>query len=114
MKCPSCKKGTIQIDNSVNEMSPYCDDCMMSFDQNYLDGYWDAMKELQVVTCIYCGKEYPPGTPTHGDKVSALTDHIRVCEKHPLREAEWKILKLEKEVERLLKENESLVGSKYG
>ncbi len=35
------------------------------------------------LTCIYCGHAYPPGTPSHGAQV--LTDHIRVCEKHPMR-----------------------------
>lgn len=35
------------------------------------------------LTCVYCSKEYPPGTPSHGAQV--LTDHIRVCEKHPMR-----------------------------
>ena len=39
-----------------------------------------------VLTCVFCGTEYPQGTPAHGDQV--LIDHIRVCEKHPLRRAE--------------------------
>ena len=38
------------------------------------------------LTCIFCGMEYPPGTPSHGAQV--LTDHIRVCEKHPMRQVE--------------------------
>lgn len=37
----------------------------------------------QSLTCVYCGHAYPPGTPSHGAQV--LTDHIRVCEKHPMR-----------------------------
>lgn len=40
----------------------------------------------RVLTCVYCGHEYPQDTPASGDKV--LTDHIRVCPKHPLRKAE--------------------------
>lgn len=44
------------------------------------------------LTCVYCGHAYPPGTPTHGSYV--LTEHIKVCEKHPMREAEIKIAKL--------------------
>ena len=44
------------------------------------------------LTCVYCGLSYPEGTPPHGAKI--LTDHIKVCEKHPLRQAEQKILKL--------------------
>jgi len=45
--------------------------------------------EKRVLTCIYCGHEYPQDTPASGDQV--LTDHIKVCEKHPLRAAEDKI-----------------------
>lgn len=37
------------------------------------------------LTCVYCGHTYPPGSPAHGAKV--LTDHIRVCQKHPLTKA---------------------------
>lgn len=39
----------------------------------------------RVLTCVYCGHAYPPGSPTHGS--DTLTEHIKVCEKHPLREA---------------------------
>ena len=35
------------------------------------------------LTCVYCGMAYPEGTPPHGTKI--LTDHIKVCEKHPMR-----------------------------
>jgi len=35
---------------------------------------------------------YPDGTPPHGAQI--LTDHIKVCEKHPMRHAEATILKL--------------------
>lgn len=44
------------------------------------------------LTCVYCGMAYPEGTPPHGSQV--LTDHIKVCEKHPLRAAETTIAKL--------------------
>ncbi len=37
----------------------------------------------RVLTCVYCGHEYPQSTPAWGDKV--LTDHIANCEKHPMR-----------------------------
>ena len=43
----------------------------------------------RVVTCVYCGYEYPDGTPTSQNEL--LTAHIKVCEKHPMREAEKKI-----------------------
>jgi len=35
------------------------------------------------LTCVYCGMAYPEGTPPHGAQI--LTDHIKVCEKHPMR-----------------------------
>lgn len=44
------------------------------------------------LTCVYCGMSYPEGTPPHGAQV--LTDHIKICEKHPLRQAEVTISKL--------------------
>lgn len=40
----------------------------------------------RILTCVYCGHEYPQDTPSHGDSV--LTEHIKTCEKHPLRNAE--------------------------
>lgn len=41
-----------------------------------------------VLTCVYCGHEYPSGTPSSGEGVAVLTEHIKQCEKHPLRKAE--------------------------
>ena len=37
----------------------------------------------KTLTCVYCGMSYPEGTPPHGSQI--LTDHIKVCEKHPMR-----------------------------
>ncbi len=48
----------------------------------------------RILTCVYCGEAYPQDTPTWGDEV--LTEHIKVCPKHPLREAERKIEILKK------------------
>ena len=47
------------------------------------------MSENNVVTCVYCGHQYPDGTPAA--KHELLTEHIKTCEKHPIREAEQKI-----------------------
>ncbi len=52
------------------------------------------MKKNRVLTCVYCGHEYPQDTPTWGNQV--LTDHIKICEKHPMRTAEANIIKLRK------------------
>ncbi len=46
----------------------------------------------QILTCVYCGHEYPQHTPAAGHQV--LTDHIRTCAKHPLREAELAVARL--------------------
>lgn len=46
----------------------------------------------RILTCVYCGHEYPQDTPAAGSHV--LTDHIRVCEKHPMRKAEGNIATL--------------------
>jgi len=37
-----------------------------------------------VVTCVYCGHEYPEGTPT--SQATLLTEHIKTCEKHPMKQ----------------------------
>ena len=42
--------------------------------------------EGRVVTCVYCGHKYEDGTPTSQDE--RLTEHIRICEKHPMRQVE--------------------------
>lgn len=51
--------------------------------QAIADGYQQATQSL---TCAYCGHEYPPGTPP--SQAEALSAHIRVCAKHPMREVE--------------------------
>jgi hypothetical protein len=38
----------------------------------------------QVLTCVFCGHRYPPGTPPSNH--AALVAHIKVCAKHPLFE----------------------------
>ncbi len=47
-----------------------------------------------ILTCVYCGMEYPEGTPPHGAQI--LTDHIKACEKHPMRKCEQDRDKLRK------------------
>jgi hypothetical protein len=39
-------------------------------------------EDARVLTCVYCGHEYPQGTPAAGSQI--LTDHIKSCEKHPM------------------------------
>lgn len=40
------------------------------------------MESKNILTCVYCSQEYPEGTPA--SKAKILTDHIKVCEKHPM------------------------------
>jgi hypothetical protein len=61
-----------------------------------------------VVTCVYCGMQYPEDTPCHGAEI--LTEHIKVCEKHPLRKAECEIVNLENII---MEQNEMLSSAFY-
>lgn len=61
-----------------------CEEC------EYLKGERDkalawvrSITNTNILTCVYCGHAYPPGTPSHGADV--LTEHISQCEKHPIR-----------------------------
>ena len=44
---------------------------------------------MNTITCVYCGFNYPEGTPTHGAPV--LTEHIKTCSRHPMRVLEQKL-----------------------
>ncbi len=46
-----------------------------------LEDHIQSMNSGRVLTCVYCGQPYEPGTPTHGTEV--LTKHIEECPKHP-------------------------------
>ena len=61
--------------------------------------FHSRLQKDRVLTCVYCGHEYPPGSPSHGADV--LTDHIKICDKHPMKAA------VQKERERLVNQLES-------
>ena len=44
------------------------------------------LEDGRILTCVYCGHEYPQDTPSAGSEI--LTEHIKVCEKHPMRKCE--------------------------
>ena len=48
----------------------------------------DKEKDMngRTLTCVYCGHDYPQNTPSAGSEV--LTEHIKVCPRHPMRKAE--------------------------
>jgi hypothetical protein len=55
---------------------------------------------MNTLTCVYCGHQYPEGTPPSGAQI--LTDHIKVCEKHPMRKLETDNAKLRKALAELV------------
>ena len=48
----------------------------------------ETMQKQNVLTCVYCGHEYPPGSPRSGTE--ALTEHVRNCPKHPMADLQKK------------------------
>lgn len=81
---------------------PFLDDAVRTLlaERNEAREWVERMhKETQVLTCVYCGTAYPPGTPASGSDV--LTAHIKVCEKHPMREVEMQLAAALREIEQL-------------
>lgn len=62
--------------------------------------------------CAYCGEEYPQGTPPSNSDV--LTQHICVCQKHPIRKLEADYIKVRSALAFLVGANdlETLQGMK--
>lgn len=60
-----------------------CEECrhMIGIAEKALAKY-EAAPDHTVVTCVYCGMEYPDGTPAAKAKI--LTEHIKVCTSHPM------------------------------
>jgi len=58
----------------------------------------DRLEEGRVMTCIYCGRPYPPGTPR--SQAAVLDEHVQQCPEHPLAKAKARIAELEAELER--------------
>ena len=61
----------------------YCHGCSVSGCADMPVYHAPPACRYEVVTCVYCGHEYPAGTQTSGAQI--LTDHIRRCEKHPMK-----------------------------
>jgi len=52
-----------------------------------------TQEDERVLTCVYCGHEYPPGTPASNH--AALSAHIKKCPQHPLAQALARVAELE-------------------
>lgn len=46
-------------------------------------------KDQDATYCAYCGNKYPRGTPKYQNE--QLSEHIKVCPKHPMRKLELKL-----------------------
>lgn len=60
------------------------------------------MSEQTVLTCVYCGHEYPSGTPSWGSHL--LTEHIKTCEKHPMYLMELKHLRVKEDLAEVIEQ----------
>ena len=89
INCPECgsKISWKVVHNSLGApvYNGLCSGCNIIFKNREIP----EITETIVVTCVYCGHQYPDGTPT--TKHELLTEHIKTCEKHPMRDAEQKI-----------------------
>lgn len=97
--CPVCSNAYLAIRTDLYKDGRefvYCDCCGCLADRRVWNRISaleaEAVQEARILTCVYCGHEYPQDTPTHGDGV--LTEHIKICEKHPMRKAESDIVML--------------------
>jgi hypothetical protein len=63
-------------------LDTYCPECEREDIEAEMKESNQQHKTANQLTCVYCGMSYPEGTPPYGSKV--LTDHIKVCEKHPM------------------------------
>ena len=48
--------------------------------------YNELLANERILRCAFCDTEYPPGTPS--TQAVALTEHVKVCQKHPMRYTE--------------------------
>ena len=61
-------------------------DAARQFAEEAARRYNDLLAETRVLRCAFCDAVYPDGTPA--TQADALTAHVMVCEKHPMRGAE--------------------------
>lgn len=59
----------------------------------------EVQNQSRVLTCAFCGDQYPPGTPDSNHE--ALRNHVDVCEKHPAAALRKRIGVLEESDRRL-------------
>ena len=93
------RKSVVELDGKLREVSDRATVTLAERDEARQFGeaaakkYNALLKDVDVVTCAFCGHEYPRGTPRHGD--GQLVAHMKTCLKHPMREVEEKLRGLE-------------------
>ncbi len=70
-----------------------------SFAEKTAEKYNELLADNRILRCAFCNAEYPPGTPP--TQHNTLTAHVRVCEKHPMREVEHQLATAKLAVENL-------------
>jgi hypothetical protein len=68
--------------------------------RKYIDDNGQPINPVpNILTCVYCGHQYPEGTPPAHSEI--LTEHIKICEQHPMRDLEVEVAELRKDRDRL-------------
>jgi len=81
-QCEKCEL-TALLESVREEEREQCTQIVANLKQQLAE----LQRQLQEDTyCAYCGHKYPKGTPRFGG--NALTEHIKVCPEHPMRECE--------------------------
>jgi hypothetical protein len=83
--------GEVQVVRNAESDNPVIVSLSRHFITRYLrDIPLEGVEEpAKTLTCVYCGHEYPPGTPASQHEL--LDEHIRQCPKHPLTAANAQI-----------------------
>lgn len=69
-----------------------------NFAENAATKYNELLANQRILRCAFCDAEYPPDTPpTQHD---ALTTHVMLCPKHPMRNVEAELREAKKDAER--------------
>ena len=74
---------------------------LMSILSTFYDERIAQQNDDKVVTCVFCGFSYKPGTPQSNHE--ALRSHVAVCELHPAAAFRQRAEIAEAEIERLKK-----------
>jgi hypothetical protein len=100
---PWAKEAGIDLEALVGKNTGRtCVDLLVATLRRERDEAREWVRKLTVantLTCVYCGHEYPPGSPAHGADV--LTGHIAVCPKHPMAALRHELLQAQRDTESL-------------